>query len=134
MKTPRHYFKFQPWLVPLVREHSKRCTIRAKRKRLPAVGDHAVLEYWSARPYCSPVESLGVFPLVKVFPVRIEAWDGRKEGIKIIFDGVELIGREASQLAMDDGFLNLQHFADFFRSRLPFDGHFYEWDPTKPTK
>ena len=122
MKTPRHYFKFHEWLVPKVREASKRCTIRAKRARLPKVG----------RPYCSEVERLGIFPLVKVFPVMVEAWDGRREGIRIVFDGVELIGNEARQLAFDDGFDSLQAFADFFRPRLPFAGHYYEWNPNEP--
>lgn len=132
MKSSRHYFKFQEWLVPKVREASKRCTIRAKRARLPKVGDLAVLERWTGRPYCSEVERLGIFPLVDVRPVLVEAWDGRREGIRILFDGVELIGNEARQLAMNDGFDNLQAFADFFRPRLPFAGHYYEWNPDQP--
>ncbi len=132
MKTPRHYFKFMAWLVPAVRAHRKRCTIRKSRKRLPKVGETAVLECWEGAPYRSGVERLGAFRLVNVLPIQIEAWDGRAEGVKIILDGVELIGEEARKLATDDGFDSLQDFADFFRERFPFSGHFFEWDPNQP--
>lgn len=128
----RHYFKFQDWLVPKVETGTKRCTIRAERKRLAKVGDVAVLECWSGRPYRSKPRRIGESSLINVKPIRVNAWEGRKEGIQIIFDGVELIGAEARQLAIDDGFESLQHFADFFRPRLPFTGHFYEWQPIQP--
>lgn len=122
-----HRFKFEARFVVLVHEEKKRCTIRKTRAREAKPGEPCILECWQGAAYRSKVERLGEAVLKTVLPIRIEAWEGRKEGVKIVLDGCELIGVEATNLAKDDGFQDLQDFADFFRSRLPFAGHFYEW-------
>lgn len=126
----RHFFKFESRFVKWVTDGRKRCTIRSTRKRLPAVGDTAVLQYWTGRPYASKVATIGERTLEAVTPVTIIAAPGYYAHILIHFDGVPLLGGEAEKLARDDGFQNLDALAAFFRPRLPFTGHFYQWKPT----
>lgn len=133
MKTPSHHFKFERRFVPAVKAGRKRCTIRADRKRdktNPAKpGDRATFSHWEGRAYVSPAIRIGHATLKNVLPISITAWNGRDEGIMIKLDGCELIGHEARQLALDDGFDSLQAMANFFQKRLPFSGRFYEWEP-----
>ncbi len=128
-----HHFKFERRFVPDVEANRKRCTIRADRKRdkiSPAKpGDRATFSHWAGRAYASKSVRIGHSVLKNVLPISIEKWDGRAEGIMIKVDGCELIGNEARQLAIDDGFESLQAMADFFMKRLPFTGRFYEWEP-----
>lgn len=127
-----HRFKFQAKFVEDVRAGVKRCTIRGDRKRVAKAGDPALLEYWTARPYNSPVAHIGETVLSCVTPIAIHHQLGRPLGIRIVRGGVEIDHVEADQLARDDGFTGLESFAEFFRARLPFSGHHYEW-ATTPT-
>lgn len=129
MKAPSHHFKFERRFVPKVKSGEKRCTIRADRKRIAKPGEKATFSHWEGRPYASASVRIGSAVLTHVLPITIEAWDGRDEGIKIVLDGVELIGWEATKLATDDGFLDLDAMGQFFKPRLPFSGLFYEWEP-----
>ena len=129
-----HRFKFQAQFVEDVRAGVKRCTIRGARKRIAKSGEKALLEYWTARPYNSPVGQIGETELSRVTPIQIHCQLGRPLGIRIVRGGVELDHAAADQLARSDGFTGIESFAEFFRARLPFSGHHYEWATTpKPT-
>ena len=129
-----HRFKFQPQFVADVRASIKRCTIRGERKRVAKAGEKALLEYWTARPYNSPVGQIGETTLTAVTPIHIHCQLGRPHGIRIVRGGVELDVTAADQLARADGFAGIETFAEFFRARLPFSGHHYEWATLpKPT-
>lgn len=141
-KIPRHYFKFRPEFVADVVTGKKACTIRGTRKRVPKVGEIAVLETWSGRPYNSDVIALGERPLTAVRPIDIvePMSDVAKHyfplGVIVtIDDDRDLSDTDVEALALADGFPDVQAFIDFFRDRLPFSGHLFEWrtNPQKTT-
>ncbi len=120
---------FQRRFAAYVEEGSKTCTIRAKRKRPPRVGEICHC-YVDTRQ--KTMRLLGRWPCIAVQDVRIE--DGQ-----LLLDGMLLDPDESNFLAWKDGFRpehstesapgrSFESMLDFFGPRLPFRGTLIRWD------
>lgn len=122
---------FQRRFEAKVLDHSKRHTIRAKRKgkRQWRVGDVCDC-YGDGRQ--KTMHLLGRWPCVKVQDIRIfELRIARRQSMPAVeIDGVLLTRDERERLAVSDGFTSFARMMDFWEGRLPFRGDIIHWDPT----
>lgn len=115
-----------------VEEGSKTHTIRGVRKVSPRVGEtcHCYVD-----PRQKTMRLLGRFPLVRVEQIRIEATNSQSVPLRVYIQGERLSPSEADALFLRDGFRDLtgetyqhmQQAAEFWKDRLPFEGHIIHW-------
>lgn len=120
---------FQPRFAPMVKNGTKRHTIRGERKRPVRAGDFLSLREWTDKPYRSPQRILGEAFCTGVRPIRISYSDTFRP---VVLDGKLLEPREAGDLAMADGFENGPDMMAWFASThaLPFHGVLISWSIT----
>ena len=107
---------FKNQFAPMVKDGSKRNTIRATPKRMPKAGDWESWRQWSGTPYYSKTIKLAEVELLKVDPITITK-DGTMVGERVLSDEQE------ADRARADGFKTLLHFRAFFvLNGLPFHG------------
>lgn len=138
---------FQTRFVPMILAHTKRHTIRAKRKIAPRVGEicHCYTGLRQRGPIIQKFASgqvvrqkmtrlLGRWPCVNVQEIQIKgsfhAYAGFIGGVLI--ERQVLSQDECEALARSDGFETFTEMMEFWRGRLPFRGDIIHWDPTKP--
>lgn len=120
-------YNFQQQFVPHILNGSKQHTIRAKRKNVERVGNTMHL-YTGLRQ--KGARLLGRYPCVKVECIEIDDLPEiflDKAGPVVRIDGQLLEHDECEQLARRDGFKSLAEMMDFWRGRLPFEGHILHW-------
>lgn len=116
-------YNFKPQFETLILNGTKSLTIRARRKREDVVGNPMYL-YVHLRT--KRARLIDVAKCIGVASVEIPSRD-------IIFiGGVRLTNRGMQALALSDGFKHFGELADFFESRLPFEGKIYFWKPSNP--
>lgn len=130
-----HSIMFSERFAAAVRDGSKRQTIRPPRRRLLSPGDMVVLKRWTAMPYRSRQEILGLGTVLDVRPIEIHP------GV-IYLDGTLLTATEAESFSRADGFDSLAEFVEWFRRTHPgtvesptgFRGIVIRWELNKPSK
>lgn len=112
-----------PRFAFLVESGVKWCTIRARPKRMPVVGDHLSLREWCGKPYRSEQRVLCEAVMTRVERILIT-----KSGL-VRRDGVLQSIDEIEDLAWADGFKNVGEFFEFFEKGygLPFEGIVLHW-------
>ena len=122
---------FQKRFVPFILAGEKTHTIRATRKTTPKAGEICHC-YTGLRQ--KGAELLGRWRCVRVQDIEIKgsfhAYAGFIGGV--IIDGAQLAQDECEQLARRDGFEDFAAMAEFWRGRLPFQGHVIHWDRNQP--
>ena len=124
---------FRRQFEPSVLDGSKSHTIRSIRKFPPNVGEicHCYVD-----PRQKTMRLLGRWPCVRVEHIRIErgsfSWP-----LKIWIDGAKLDNSEVEALFWRDGFrggpTNASfQAAQFWKQRLPFEGHIIHWNWNAP--
>jgi len=124
-------YNFQKRFVPFIESGEKTHTIRATRKNIDKPGNTVHL-YTGLRQ--KGARLLMRAECTKVEEIHIEggweAYSGDFFGdVKI--DGSSLMEDELQQLARRDGFESFADMMEFWRGRLPFDGHIIHWKEKK---
>ncbi len=128
---------FKRRFAEFVEEGSKTHTIRAIRKIEPRVGEicHCYVD-----PRQKTMRLLGRWPCVKVERIVIDYREYRVSAPLVVeIDSARLTDEEADLLFLRDGFRDqtgetyqhMQQAADFWKTRLPFEGHIIHWKFTK---
>lgn len=125
-------YNFQRRFVPMVLAGEKTHTIRASRKHVDKPGNTLHL-YTGLRQ--KGARLLMRAECTKVEEVEIsggwESYSGEFFGdVKI--DGSSLYHDEREQLARRDGFDSFAEMMEFWRGRLPFQGHIIHWKKNDP--
>lgn len=109
---------FKPQFALLVKDGSKRQTIRPLPKRMPVVGQHESWRKWKDRPYKSQQIELAQVELTNVRPITLVGF-----GVFII-SGKDASWDEAQEIARLDGFESLYSMMMWFHNThgLPFEG------------
>lgn len=112
---------FKSQFAPLVRNGSKRQTIRPLSKRPPRAGDSESWREWSGKPYRSKTIELAQVKLLAVHPITI---DELLCGIVCIMNGCVLYAFEFDKIAREDGFKDRIELVEWFKAQhgLPFTG------------
>lgn len=132
-------YMFQPRFAPMVRDGTKRTTIRPLRRPgwRPKVGQQLSLRMWADKPYRSPHVILRDKEIVQeVHGVVIQAL--RRPGpmpedgtmyVACFIDGRRLNVKEWDELARADGFKDSIEMYDWFCEThgLPFMGELIKW-------
>ncbi len=115
---------FQKRFAPLVESGEKRQTIRAYRKdgRDPKVGDRL---YLYTGGYNESRRKMGESVATDVRRIRLEIT--RSFWIYSLGYRVRMSPEEISQIAVADGFRNLDAMHDYFKDLLPFEGLLIRW-------
>jgi hypothetical protein len=127
-ERPRRFVRmFKPRFAPLVRDGTKRQTIRPIPKRMPRPGDIIDCREWEGKPYRSKQHRL----LVDLIRSVHALWFN---GVTIVLDEVDptkpLMSHSEMQLfARADGFKDLREMAAWFDAEhgLPFKGVLIKW-------
>lgn len=111
-------YNFQKRFVPFILAGEKTHTIRAHRAHPDRPGNTVHL-YSGLRT--KKAKLLGRFKCVKIEEIRI-AEDGH-----VHIDDNWLDTEERQALARRDGFEHFEAMLDFWKGRLPFEGHIIHW-------
>lgn len=123
---------FKPRFAPLVRDGTKRQTIRPKPKRALKPNEEISLRQWEGKPYRSKQVELRKSTLTSLESIAIHQdgisfgdgtmrrfWCGDKGGRRLILEA----------FAKDDGFSGWTEMREWFQEEhgLPFEGTLYKW-------
>lgn len=116
---------FQPRFAPLVKDGSKRQTIRPTRKHPLKPGEIVSLRQWSSLPYRSPQTELRTAQIVSVESVSITLTGN----LPVAINGRILWADELQAFAVADGFASAGEMVTWFDDThgLPFAGQIIRW-------
>lgn len=118
---------FKPRFAPLVKNRTKKQTVRPTPKRMPKVGDAISLREWTGKPYRSKQRILGESTIRIVGEVLID--EAPTMGCFIWVDRIMLSLEAAIGFSKADGFSGLKDMAEWFKLEhgLPFKGILICW-------
>lgn len=117
---------FKPQFAQMVKDGTKRQTIRPVPKRPVIIGSQESWRQWSDKPYRSPQIQLATVTIENVERIAIDETENLYEVwlMDRPYNGALLMPGEWDEIANDDGFKSMFDLVQWFKNEhgLPFEG------------